>query len=212
MSEKWFGPIPSATLRERNLPAEPVQKSKRTLTIEANVPADALYKTYHMPGRFHPDYYAVDLLSDVLSNGQSSRLFHKLVKEKELFNSISMYGTGSIDPGLLVVSGRMNEGVSLEKGEAEVDAILEDIVEKGITEEELTKVKNQAESMLAFDQVEVMNRAMNLAFATLSGDPNLVNLEAEKIDTVTTADIKRVAREIFKPENSSVMYYKASKN
>lgn len=209
LSEKWFAPIPSAKLKERNLPIEPVQKFKRKLTVEANVPADALYKTYHMPGRFHADHYAIDLLSDILSNGQSSRLFHKLVKEKELFNSISMYGMGSIDPGLLVVSGRMNEGISLEKGEAEVDAILLDVVENGITEEELTKVKNQAESMLAFDEVEVMNRAMNLAFAALSGDPNLVNLEAAKIDAVTIQDIKRVAREIFKEENSSVMYYKA---
>ena len=210
LSEKWFAPIPSKNLPARKLPVEPVQKEKRTLTIEANVPADALYKTYHMPGRFHPDYYAIDLLSDIIGNGQSSRLFHQLVKEQEVFNSISTNGTGSIDPGLFIVSGRMNKGISLEKGESAVDAILKEIVEKGVTEEELTKVKNQAESMLAFDEVEVMNRAMNLAFATLSGDPNLVNLESEKIQAVTTADIKRVAQEIFREENASVMYYKSA--
>ncbi|MEJ0054209.1 MAG: pitrilysin family protein [Bacteroidota bacterium] len=209
LSEKWFAPIPSAPKPERKLSAEPAQKEKRSMTVEANVPADALYKTYHMPGRFHPDYYAIDLLSDVLSHGQSSRLFHQLVKEKEIFASISLNGMGSIDPGLLVVSGRVNEGVSLEKGEAEVDLILKEIMLNGVTDEELQKVKNQAESYLAFEEVEVMNRAMNLAFAALSGDPNLVNLESQRIQAVTKEDIKRVANEIFRDENSSVMYYKS---
>ncbi len=209
LSEKWFAPIPSKNLPERKLPVEPIQKSKRTLTVEGNVPADALYKTYHVPGRFHPDYYAIDLLIDIIGSGQSSRLFHQLVKEQEVFNSISTNGMGSIDPGLLIVSGRMNQGISLEKGEAAVDSILNKIIEEGVTEDELIKVKNQAESLLAFDEVEVMNRAMNLAFATLSGDPNLVNTESAKIQAVTTADIKRVAREIFREENASVMYYKS---
>ncbi len=210
LSEKWFAPIASPGKPERKLVVEPAQTEKRILTVEANVPADALYKAWHMPGRFHPDYYAIDLLSDILSHGQSSRLFHQLVKEKEIFNSISMYGLGSIDPGLLIISGRMNEGVSLEKGEAEVDEILSEIIEKGTTDVELTKVKNQAESMLAFDEVEVMNRAMNLAFATLSGDPNLVNEEAARIEAVTKDDIKRVAKDIFRTENSSSMYYKST--
>mgnify|MGYP000940784392 CR=1 FL=1 len=111
LAEKWFGPIPSRTIPERNLPAEPEQTERRTLTVEAKVPANALYKTYHMPGRFHPDYYAVDLLSDVLSRGQSSRMFNQLVKEQELFTSISSYVMGSIDPGLFVISGRLQEGV-----------------------------------------------------------------------------------------------------
>ncbi|NOT75564.1 MAG: insulinase family protein [Cyclobacteriaceae bacterium] len=210
LSEKWFGPIPSPERSGRKLAAEPVQKEKRSAIIEANVPADALYKTYHMPGRFHPDYYAIDLLGDILGHGQSSRMFQKLVKEKEIFNSISINGMGSIDPGLLVVSGRMNKGISLEKGEAEVDALIQEVLMHGVTPEELMKVKNQAESILAFDEIEVMNRAMNLAFAALSGDPNLVNKEAENIQSVTLEDIKRVAKEIFKEENASVMYYKST--
>ena len=210
LSEKWFAPIPSPAKPKRKIPAEPTQQKKRTLTVEANVPADALYKTYQMPGRFHPDYYAIDLLSDMLSRGESSRLTHQLVKEKEIFSSISAHGMGSIDPGLLIVSGRVNENIDLHEAEAEVDKILKKIVEEGVEEGELEKVKNQAESMLEFDEVEVMNRAVNLAFATLSGDPNLVNLESQKIQAVTTADIKRVAGEIFKEERSNVMYYKST--
>ncbi len=210
LSEKWFGPIPSPKKPLRNLPAEPAQMEKRTITVEGNVPADALYKVYHMPGRFHEDYYAADLLSDVLSRGQSSRMFNQLVKEREIFSAVSAHGMGSIDPGMLVVSGRVSENVSLEKAEKEVDDLISQIVGEGISEGELEKVKNQAESMLEFDEVEVMNRAMNLAFATLSGDPNLVNLEAKKIRAVSTRDIKRVASEIFRDENSSVMYYRSA--
>jgi zinc protease len=210
LSEKWFGSIPSAIKPLRILPAEPAQREKRTITVEANVPADALYKVYHMPGRFHEDYYAADLLSDVLSRGQSSRMFNQLVKEREIFSAVSAHGMGSIDPGMLVVSGRVSENVSLEKAEKEVDDLIGQIVQEGISEGELEKVKNQAESMLEFDEVEVMNRAMNLAFATLSGDPNLVNLEAKKIRAVSTQDMKRVASEIFRADNSSVMYYRST--
>ena len=208
-SEKWFGPIPAGKKADRKLPIEPKQNQKRVLEVEAKVPADALYKTYHMSGRFHPDYYAVDLLSDVLSRGQSSRLYQQLVKEKEIFTSISSFVMSTIDPGLFVVSGRVKDGIDLKTAEKEVDAILQKIVAEGAKEEELEKVKNQAEASLEFGEVEVMNRAMNLAFATLSGDPDWVNQEAKLISSVTLADIKRVAGEVLRDENSSVMYYRA---
>src|SRR5690349_12859073 len=162
-----------------------------------------------MPGRFHADYYAVDLLSDILSRGQSSRLYQGLVKEKEIFTSVSSFVMGTIDPGLLVINGRLKNGISLKDAEAEVDALVDELVSKGPSEDELEKVKNQAYSTLEFGEVEVMNRAMNLAFAKLSGDPNLVNEEGKQIQSVTVADIKRVGDYIFKENNASVMYYKA---
>ncbi len=211
LSEKWFGTIPSSPKPNRQLKPEPQQKKKRTITVEADVPANALYKAYHMPGRFHQDIYATDLLSDVLGQGHSSRLFNTLVKEKEIFSALSCYGTGTIDPGLWVISGRLSEGVTPEQGEEEVDRVLEDLLKDGVTAEELNKVKNQAESTLEFGEVEVMNRAMNLAFASLSGDPNLVNREAELIQAVTKEDLIRVAREMIREENASVMYYKMKK-
>lgn len=212
LSEKWFGPIPAGKKTERKLPIEPRQNQKRTLEVNAKVPANALYKTYHMPGRFHPDYYAVDLLSDVLSRGQSSRMYQQLVKEKEIFTSVSSFVMSTIDPGLFVVSGRVKEGIDLMRAEKEVDEILQKIMTEGASEEELEKVKNQAEASLEFGEVEVMNRAMNLAFATLSGDPDWVNQEAKLISSVTLQDIKRVAGEVLRDENSSVMYYRAVNN
>lgn len=211
LTEKWFGNIPSGKKKQRILPAEPRQQQKRVLEVEADVPASALYKSYHMPGRFHHDYYAIDLLSDVLSRGYSSRLYQKLVKELEIFTSISSFVMGTIDPGLLVINGRVKSGVDLKQAEAEVDAIIKDVVTNGIEEEELEKVKNQAYSTLEFGEVEVMNRAMNLAFAKLSGNADLVNQEGPQIKAVTTDDIKRVAADVFQESNASVMYYQAKK-
>lgn len=209
LSEKWFAPIPSGKTKARALAKEPKQREKRTLEVNAPVPASALYKAYHMAGRFHPDYYAADLLSDILSRGNSSRLYQKLVKEKEIFTSISSFVMGTIDPGLLIINGRVRDGIDLRVAEKEVDAIINDIVENGVDDDELEKVKSQAYSTLEFGEVEVMNRAMNLAFSKLSGDTNLVNEEGKTIKAVTRADISRVAREVFREENSNVMYYQA---
>ena len=212
LSEKWFGPIPSGKKIIRKLTQEPIQKEKRMLSVEADVPANAFYKTFHMPGRFHEDFYAVDLMSDILSRGHSSRMYQQLVKEKELFTSISSFSMGTIDPGLLVVSGRIREGIELEKAEEEVNNLLNKFVRQGARPEELEKVKNQAEATLEFDKVEVMNRAMNLAFAELSGDADLVNKEGDQIKKVSLADIKRVAENILQEKNSSVMFYRSRPN
>lgn len=209
LTEKWFGPIPSGKRPERKLPKEPVQTSKRTLNVQARVPAHALYKAFHMPGRFHADYYAADLLTDVLGRGESSRLYRKLVKEKEVFSALASFSMGTIDPGLVVINGRLQPGVSIPDAEKSVDEVLASLASDGPTDEELEKVKNQAESTLEFGEVEVMNRAMNLAFATLSGDPGLVNEEAARISKVTKEDIRRMAREILREENANVLYYEA---
>jgi zinc protease len=211
LSQKWFGAIPAGR-KERRLPSEPPQNGKRFLEAKANVPADAFYKAWHMPGRFHTDYYAIDLLGDLLGRGQSSRLYQKLVREKEIFTSVSSFVTGSIDPGLFVISGRLKEDQKLADAEAEVEKVIDEIRKDSKIADELEKVKTQAASILEFGEVEVINRAMNLAFARLSGDANLVNAEGEKIEKVTVEDISRLSNEIFRDDNASVLYYQALKN
>ncbi len=209
LSEKWFGPIPAGKKPARKIQPEPMQVAKRKLQVKANVPANALYKVYHMPGRFDADFYTYDLLSDILSRGNSSRLYNTLVKEKEIFTSISSFTMGTIDPGLIIVNGRVKDGILLADAEGEVDKILLGVVSDGVTEQELQKAKNQALSTVEFGEVEVINRAMNLAFAALLGDAGLVNKEEEKIQAVTLSGIHDRAKEIFKEENSSVMFYEA---
>lgn len=212
LSEKWFGPIPAGKKHERNLPIEPRQLNKRTLSVNAKVPANALYKSYHMPGRFDKQYFAADLLSDILSRGQSSRLYNQLVKEKEIFTSISSFAMGSLDPGMLIISGRLKNEISPETAEQEVDQVVRTFLHEGPNADELQKVKNQAQTTLEFEKVEVINRAMNLAFAALSGDPDLVNQESKKIEAISRDEIMNAATEILDERNSSVLYYHAGLN
>lgn len=209
LAEKWFGPIPARKKKIRRLPSEPVQQQRRMLTVSAKVPAHALYKSYHMPGRFHPDFYAADLISDLLSRGHSSRLYNQLLKERELFTSISSFTMGTLDPGMLVVSGRVKEGISLTDAEAHVDHVIQQLIQDGPDAEELLKVKNQALTTLEFEKVEVLNRAMNLAFAALSGNMERINQEPDKIESVSREDIIRVGAEVLRESNSSTLYYQA---
>lgn len=209
LSEKWFAPIPAGKKKMRRLPPEPAQKQKRVLEVAADVPASALYMAWHMPGRFDQAFYAVDQLSDILGRGESSRLYAQLVKEKELFTSISAYVLGSIDPGLLVISGRLKSGISTRQGEDAVLGVIDDLIKNGAEQHELQKVKNQAETALEFDEVEVMNRAMSLAFSSLSGDVGHVNREKDLINNVSIEAIMEKGKEILKEENLCVMRYRS---
>ncbi|RDC64686.1 M16 family metallopeptidase [Adhaeribacter pallidiroseus] len=209
LAEKWFGPIPSGQKYHRQLPAEPVQKQARNLEVVADVPLSALYKAYHMPSRLNDGYYAADLLSDILGRGKSSRLYNALVKEQKIFNSIAASMTGSMEPGLLIIQGKLNEGVSLIEADAAVEAITAEIQQQEVEAQELTKVKNQSEASIVFSEIELLNRAMNLAYSKLLGDANLVNEEGTHIQAVTTGDILQTARQVLRPENCSTLYYQA---
>ncbi|TXK37788.1 insulinase family protein [Pontibacter qinzhouensis] len=211
LTERWFGPIPAGTKYERNLPEEPAQTEPRVLETSADVPMDAIYKAYHMPARTHADYYAADLVSDMLGRGKSSRLYNELVKERKLFNSISASVSGSLESGLLIIQGKLNEGVDLQEANAAIEAINQQFMNDLVDEKELNKVKNQAETSIVYSEVELLNRAMNLAYGKLMGDANHVNLEGEKVQAVTPEDIQRLARQVLNPNNCSTLLYKAEK-
>lgn len=210
--EKWFGPIPAGEPYIRQLPKEPAQQEARLLETSAQVPLNGLIKAWHMPGRYEEGFFAADLLSDILGRGKSSRLYRHLLKEKPLFNSVSASITSSLDPGLLLVRGFLNPGVTLEEADAAVNELLADFIENGATGEEVTKVKNQAEATLAFSEVELLNRTMNLAFAANAGNAEWVNEDAEKIRAVDAEAIHQAARTILRPENCSTLYYRAEAN
>jgi len=207
LAEKWFGDIPSGEKHQRNLPQEPVQGKAKKLDVKADVPLDALYKCWHIASRLDDKYYVTDLITDILSGGGSSRLYHSLVKEKRLFSNIECYHFGSMDNGLLAIDGKLVKGVKMETAEKGVSEELEKIKTELINEAELTKVKNKTESTIAFEDMAVMNRANSLAFYELLGDAELMNKELERYNAVTTEDIRNEARNIFKEENSSTLYY-----
>jgi len=211
LAEKWFEPIEAGDVTKRNLPAEPPQKEERKLTVNRDVPQDAIYKAYHMCARNDADYYATDILSDVLSRGNSSRLYKSLVKDKKLFSELSAYVMGDIDKGLFVISGKLSEGVSVNEAEAGIESELQKIKAELVDTEELQKCKNKVESTLIFSEMDVLNKATNLAVAELLGDANEVNLEAEKYQKVTSEDVKRIANEVLRKENCSTLYYLKTK-
>ena len=210
LAEKYFGSIPSNPSIEKNIPVEPRQTAERKLEVRADVPLDAIYKVYHMPGRLDERYYRVDLLSDILSAGKSSRLYQRLVKEKQLFSEVSAYITGSMDPGLFVFEGKLVKGVKMEDAEKAIEEELNFIIEHGVDDVELQKVKNRVESQIEFAEMEVLHKAMSLAYAELLGDANLVNTEKSLYLKVSALDIQNEAMNILRKENCSTLYYYAN--
>lgn len=211
LAEKWFGNIPSGNVAKRDLPIEPKQKKERRLSVERDVPANAIYKAYHMCKKTDDDFYATDLLSDVLSLGNSSRLYQALVKEQKLFSEISAYVMGSFDNGLFIINGNLQDNVSFEIAENAIEQELTKIKETLVQAKELEKVKNKIISTLLFSETSVLNKAMNLAISELLGDANDVNTEEEKYMKVTPEDIKQIANKILVPTNCSTLIY-AKKN
>ena len=207
LAEKWFGPIPMGEKYQRNLSLEPLQEEARLLTVEADVPLDAYFKAWHISSRLHKGYYSADLLSDVLSGGGSSRLYQALVKEKQLFSHIDCSHSGSIEPGLLSIEGRLVKGVKMEDAAAAVQEEVEKIKSELVSEAELEKVKNKTESMIAFEDMTVMNRANSLAYYELLGNADMMNTELARYHEVTIHDLKETANEIFDESNSSTMEY-----
>jgi predicted Zn-dependent peptidase len=207
LAEKWFGDIPAGEKYVRNLPKEPEQKEERRLEIKSKVPLDALYKCWHMGSRLDKSYHTVDLLTDILSGGGSSRLYQSLVKEKKLFSNIECHHFGSTDAGLVVVEGKLVKGVKIEEAEKAVEEELEKMKAEAVGEAELQKVKNKTESMIAFEDMSVMSRANSLAYYEILGNAEWMNDELGKYAAVSANDILKEGRNIFRRENSNTIYY-----
>lgn len=209
LAKKWFGPIPARNISPRQLPAEKPQTAVRRKTVERKVPVDAIYMAFHMSNRMHPDYYVYDMITDILSNGRSSRFIQSLVQEQKLFTSIDAYISGSLDEGLLHVTSKPVEGVSLEQAEEAIWKELEKMKTVPVSEQELEKVKNRYESEQIFNNINYLNVATNLAFFELTGKAEDINEEVGKYRAVTAEQIQATSARCFVPENCSILYYKA---
>lgn len=212
LTEKWFAPIPRREVPVRQLLQEPMQTEERRQTVERNVPLDALFMVYHICSHDDADYYAYDILSDILSNGRSSRMNRKLVQEEKLFSNIEVYISGTRDAGLLHVSGKPAAGVSLEQAEAAVRKELDILTQSYVGEQELEKVKNKFESTQIFGNINYLNVATNLAWFELTGQAEDIDLEVERYRAVTAEWLHAVARKTFREENCSVLYYKTPRS
>ncbi len=208
LAEKWFAPIPAGAPYVRNIPQEEKQTEARTAEIFGKVPQNAIYKAYKMPDRLDKNYYVADLIGDILGRGKSSRLYQKLVKQNPLFNELSAYISGSIDAGLLVIQGNLNDNITLEDANKAIETVVDEFLMENLSEIELEKVKNKAISTILFSEVELLNRAMNLAYFAALGKVEMVNEEENILENITVKDIKEVAEDILCPTNCSTLFYR----
>lgn len=211
LSEKWFGPVPRRNVKPRNLPQEPVQTEPVISTVKRDVPADAIYKAWHVSMRKHEDFHSLDLVTDLLAGGESGRLSTKLVRDKNLFSEINAYITSDIEPGLLIVTGKLMNGVSIYDAEKEVINVIDELKNNTLNDNEMEKVKNRFESSSVFTNTNILNKAMSLSLYELLGDPEDVNREVEKYQNVTKNMVRDTVEKYLTPENCSTLYYLSSK-
>ncbi len=207
LAEKWFGEITRKMEKRSPYPVEPEQTEYRELTVERDIPYDSVYRAYHMCSRLEPEFYAVDLLSDVMSRGRSSRLYNSLVKEKKLFTEVNAYPTSDFDRGLFVVEGKLVKGISMKEAEDGLDAVIHSLCNETVGTDELEKVKNKVESTIEFSEMDLSGRALNLAIAAYMGDVNLINTELKLYRKVTKEDIQTQAKKLFRKTNCSTLHY-----
>jgi len=217
LAEKWFEGIGSqkAEVRGQKLEKvyaeEPKQNEKRVLKVEKKVPASRIYKVYHCCSRMDKEFYATDLLSDVLSKGKSSRLYQSLVKEQKLFTEMNAYMTGDLDKSLFVFEGRLVNGVEMERAEKAIDFEIEKIKSGKVSERELKKSKQQIESGIVFSEINIANRALNLGYYEMLGDASQINAQVDFYNAVSDAEVQQAANDILREENCSVLYYLSGK-
>ncbi len=207
LAEKWFGDIPMGEKYERKLPVEPRQEMARKKEVYANVPLDAFIKTWHMDARLEKGYYVMDLATEILGGGGSSRLFQSLVKERQLFSGLDCHHFGSTDKGLVAIEGKLVKGVKMQDAADAVDVEIKKIMDEKVSDLELQKVKNKTESIIAFEDMGVMSRASSLAMYELLGDANMMNTELQRYQDITVADVQQYCKEVFREENSSTLFY-----
>jgi predicted Zn-dependent peptidase len=211
LAKKWFEPIPASLKPLRNLPVEPKQIVPKRLVVERDVPASAIYKVYHMCARADEEYHTVDMISDILSRGNSSRLYKTLIKEKQLFNDISAYVMGDLDKGIFVISGKIPDNVNMEDAEKAIIEEIEKLKVELVNDVELQKCKNKIESSLTFSETDVLTKATNLAISELLGSANLINEEITKYSQVTPEKIMTQANNIINESNCTTLYYLSKK-
>nr|WP_302985677.1 pitrilysin family protein [uncultured Alistipes sp.] len=211
LAERWFAPLADRPHPAAAIPQEPPQEAARREEVERDVPATTVSVAYHMGGRTSAEFFVGDLVSDLLSGGDSSRLYQRLVKQRRLLSSVNAYVTGDVDPGLFVFTGQLLPDTTPAQVEEAFREEIEALVRDAATEYELEKVRNKFEANTLFGELNVMNKAMNLGFYEMLGDLPLINGEVARYRAVTNDDIRSFCRTVLRPENSNTLIYKAKK-
>jgi predicted Zn-dependent peptidase len=208
--EKYFGEIPAGNPQLLPIPQERKQTDARSLTVESKVPTPAIFMIFHSAARKTEAYYQDEVLSDILGEGDASLIYKKLVKEKEIFSEADVYITGTIDPGLFILEGKLNEQISFEIAERALWEMLEELKSKALAEKELLRLQNRIEHNLEFAEVTAFHKAVNLGYYELLGNADWINEEGAKYMNISVEDLQNRALELFDPNKVSMIYYRSN--
>lgn len=212
LAAKWFGPIEKRKLKPRILSSEPVQTIPRKLTLERDVPASALYKAWHGCNRLDPDFYTLDLLMDLLAGGESGRLYTSLVRGKKMFSDINIYLTSDIDPGLIILHGKLMKRKDLKHAEEAVNEVIEKLKLRMPAVSEMEKVKNKYEAASAHGNSGILHKSLSLSYYELLGNPDLINEEVDLYRKTDRAMVTEAALKYFNQVNCSTLFYKSTRD
>jgi zinc protease len=207
-AKKYFEGIPASTgpIPRRNTPEPPQEQERVVEKSYSNTPLPAIVEAYKMPAEYTPDSYPLGLASNILSQGESSRLYRTLVYQERIALQTIGFGNFTEDPNLFWVVAIMNQGHTNAEGQKALDAALEEIKTKPVDEKELEKAKNQIASQFILGRQTVQEKATAIGNAAVLGkDPNLVNDDLERYLKVTPAEIEQVAREYFVKQHATVL-------
>ena len=207
LANHWFGEIPAGTKPDHNLTPEPRQTAMRTKTIYGDVPSPMILMAFHMPGRTSEQYYACDLISDILANGKSSRFYQQLIKSKQLFSDVDCYISGSRDSGLIIIEGRPMPEVTMKQAYDEIWKELEKLKTEKVESKELEKLKNKVISSLCISDLTVLNKSMSMAYFEYLDQIELMNEQEALYESINSDMISDVAKEFLVEENLNVLYY-----
>jgi predicted Zn-dependent peptidase len=210
--DKWFGAIPKRGNIERNISQEPVQTAPKKLEVVRPVPYDMLLKGWKMCGRLAPEFYALDLLSDMLGSGKSSFLYQELVEKEHLFTDISASITATYDPGIFMISGRPAEGVSLQKANDALDKYLYSFTKHAHIDHDLQKVKNSVESILLKNEIKIEDRASTLALSETFLSVERFQNDRERYFDVSEEQLIDAFDNTIISSNETTLFYKSEKN
>ena len=209
LAQKYFGPIakPTAPLPRVTVLEPPQKAEKRVTKWYGNYsPLPGVIQGYRMPAMCSPDSYPLNLAANILSNGESSRLFRKLVYEDQIAVQTAGFGNFTEHPNLFWVFAIMNPGKSPAEGEKAIDAELERMKKEPVSAEELTKAKNQMVASSVFNLQTDEQKAFSIGnLAVICRDANLINTQLDRYLAVTAADIQRVAQKYFLPTQRTVL-------
>ena len=190
---------------------EPLQIENRFLEVKRNVPASIVFITFPMCKRVDEDFYIFDLISDILSNGKSSRLYKYFVMEKKIFTGIDAVVSGDDDNGLFMIIAKLTDGITAEQAEKEIFLAVKQFCDNPPTDREFQKVKNKYITNITLNNIKILDKAMNLAYYEHLNILDRINTEQNRYETIKIEDMVCLAKKTFFERKHNTLYYIAEK-